>query len=559
MDGKDIVKKYDEDANRLVSMALRYLFVFVLILEISSLIGVFRIETNVMIAAVLISSVVFIVPTILIDVYDLKGKWLPYVILSLLCIMTGVLYTLLSYHVILLFTVPCAVSCIYNRTNYARFTAAFSIPVIVVSHLLSGVFRLVPDEPLVEVDDIIKYGIIPRLLEFLAFAFICYLVTSHTRGLIMELISQADTENRRAIGLDTIISESDGLYSSRNYRQLASIALVSVFGIISSLVSDEENNVRGLTGIRTGKSEFYVINDIFSELENAYKIDKESLKVVVDGINITLPLVCDKPERAPQYAKGCLVMAFYNDCDLIGFLIIGKNFGENDSELLNIFKIMYNNIETAMTNVLVNNDIFETQSRLVFSFAEIAEEKSGFKNGHIIRVAEYMRIMATYCGLPEQECDNIYIASMLHDIGRLSIPTEIFKNPKPTQEEQEIIKHHTIYGKELLQNCPGRIMEIACDIAFQHHERWDGSGYLGFSGDGIRRHARYCAVANCFDELVIKGMEPRAAADIIDMERGTGYYPEAVDVFDACFDSICAVLRKYPTSVDIDENDDLMV
>ena len=119
---------------------------------------------------------------------------------------------------------------------------------------------------------------------------------------------------------------------------------------------------------------------------------------------------------------------------------------------------MYNNIDTAMTNVLMNNDIFNTQSHLVSSFASIAEERSGRDSGHVMRVAEYMRILVYNAGHSSQRCDVIYIASMLHDIGKLSVPNELLQKPSPSPSEKEIIKNHVIYGKELRQNCPGDIM-----------------------------------------------------------------------------------------------------
>ena len=108
-------------------------------------------------------------------------------------------------------------------------------------------------------------------------------------------------------------------------------------------------------------------------------------------------------------------------------------------------------------------------------------------------------------GYTPEEVDTIRIASMMHDIGKLNLPSSIIEKPgKLTDEEFEIIKTHVTEGEKLLHNCPGKIMEIARIIALQHHEKWNGKGYLGLKKTEIALESRIVALADVFDALVSK-------------------------------------------------------
>lgn len=152
-------------------------------------------------------------------------------------------------------------------------------------------------------------------------------------------------------------------------------------------------------------------------------------------------------------------------------------------------------INTAVT--MENN-----QKGLIYAFSEISESKSKSTGEHIKRVAEYMRIMGRASGFDEEYVDMLATASMMHDIGKLMISEEILDKPeKLTDEEYLIMKNHVLYGEALLEKCPGELMHIACILAKEHHERWDGSGYLGMKGEEISYISRLMAVCDVFDAL----------------------------------------------------------
>ena len=119
-----------------------------------------------------------------------------------------------------------------------------------------------------------------------------------------------------------------------------------------------------------------------------------------------------------------------------------------------------------------------------------------------------------------------------------------------TDEEFTIMKEHVVIGENLLCNAPGEIMHMACVIAHQHHEWWDGSGYLGIKGEDIEVPARICAVADVYDALTSvrsykKAWTAEEAFEIITKEAGTHFEPQVVWAFAKHFDAIKTVQELY--------------
>ena len=133
-------------------------------------------------------------------------------------------------------------------------------------------------------------------------------------------------------------------------------------------------------------------------------------------------------------------------------------------------------------------------------------------------------------------------ASKMHDVGKIVVPLEILEKPgKLTAEEFDVVKKHTDHGKKMLENSPGELMQLGAVIAYQHHERWNGTGYHGMKGEEIHPAARCVALADVFDALVSK--RPYKAAWPLDKvkeeivsQRGWQFAPEVVDVFMKEFD-----------------------
>ena len=138
------------------------------------------------------------------------------------------------------------------------------------------------------------------------------------------------------------------------------------------------------------------------------------------------------------------------------------------------------------------------------ALASAIDAKDTYTHGHSARVASYSRMIARMAGKDEKECEEIYYAALLHDIGKIGVSDEIInKEGKLTAEEYEAIKQHTVIGKQILSS----IVEFPhLSIgANHHHERYDGRGYPDkLKGDDIPELARIISVADAYDAMTSK-------------------------------------------------------
>ncbi|MEA3056320.1 MAG: hypothetical protein QOD30_1752, partial [Actinomycetota bacterium] len=136
--------------------------------------------------------------------------------------------------------------------------------------------------------------------------------------------------------------------------------------------------------------------------------------------------------------------------------------------------------------------------------------------GHAERVRAFCGLIAGEMGFDARERDHLQWAGLLHDIGKLGIPTKILNKPgRLTDDEFEVIKTHPTAGEQMLEPLRGWLGDVV-DAAGQHHERWDGRGYpRGMAGDSIAMSARIVAVADVFDVITSTRSykEPSTAAD----------------------------------------------
>ena len=198
-----------------------------------------------------------------------------------------------------------------------------------------------------------------------------------------------------------------------------------------------------------------------------------------------------------------------------------------------------------------NDETINVQEDIIIAFAEITEAKSGQTGQHVKRVSEYCRILAQHMGMSNAQVENLRLASMMHDVGKLLIPNEILeKESALTDEEYNIMKTHVIIGEKLLHNASGDVMAEARVVALEHHEQWDGGGYLGKKGDEINLSARIVAVADVFDALVSNrsyktGWEPNKVYSMIVDESGKKFDPQVVRAFVRSYNEMLEVYNKY--------------
>jgi putative two-component system response regulator len=132
--------------------------------------------------------------------------------------------------------------------------------------------------------------------------------------------------------------------------------------------------------------------------------------------------------------------------------------------------------------------------------AEFRDDNTG---EHVRRVAERSALLAHRLGLGYESVDLIRQASTLHDVGKIGVPDAILLKPgRLTADEFEVVKKHTTIGAKILGRSDALLLRSAEEIAFTHHERWDGSGYpSGLAMDDIPISGRIVMVADVFDAL----------------------------------------------------------
>lgn len=199
-----------------------------------------------------------------------------------------------------------------------------------------------------------------------------------------------------------------------------------------------------------------------------------------------------------------------------------------------------------------NRELYEDQENLILAVSQIIENKSENTGQHVKRVSEYTEVLCKCLGFNDEDSWKISLAAMMHDVGKLMIPESILEKPgKLTAEEFEIVKKHTQYGKQMLETSPGELFKLSTDIAYNHHEKWDGTGYRGVKGEDTPVCARCVALADVFDALVSRRAykepwPPEKAYEEIVSQRGKQFDPTVVDAFVQNFDKFKDIMMRYP-------------
>ncbi len=177
------------------------------------------------------------------------------------------------------------------------------------------------------------------------------------------------------------------------------------------------------------------------------------------------------------------------------------------------------------------------QIEIIERLARAAEFRDDNTGQHTERVGQMAALLARQIGLSDTQVSLIRRAAPLHDVGKIGIPDSVLlKLGKLTAAEFELVKTHTTIGARILSGSRFTILRLAEEIAFNHHERWDGHGYNGISGSEIPLGGRIVAIADVFDALTQQRPYKPAwpvgdAIAEIDRQRGRQFDPALVDAF----------------------------
>ena len=211
-----------------------------------------------------------------------------------------------------------------------------------------------------------------------------------------------------------------------------------------------------------------------------------------------------------------------------------------------------------------NVNLKNTQDMIIGFVASCLGSHDLFTGRHVQHTKHYVKIIATklrdfgyYTDVLTDETIHLYeTAAFLHDIGKIHIPEGVLnKIGKFTEEDYKVMKTHPVEGKRLLEQLPkigdGRFNQIAIDMAFTHHEKWDGTGYpRGLKGKEIPLSGRIMAAADVMDALISKRLYKEQftineAIKIFNESTEKQFEPCIVEATKACQEEIEELARTF--------------
>ena len=201
------------------------------------------------------------------------------------------------------------------------------------------------------------------------------------------------------------------------------------------------------------------------------------------------------------------------------------------------------------SDATLRSSIEETVLRLSLA-SELHDEQTA---RHVERMSRYSELLARKAGMENEQCQEILLASRLHDAGKLGVPDRVLrKRGNYTTDEFETMKQHAEAGHSLFAGSSAKLLVLAGLIAWTHHEWYDGSGYpRGLRGEEIPIEGRIAAVADVFDALISKRPYKPAfpigkVVEDMRAQRGTHFDPALLDSFLGSLDEVMAIASEFP-------------
>jgi putative nucleotidyltransferase with HDIG domain len=222
----------------------------------------------------------------------------------------------------------------------------------------------------------------------------------------------------------------------------------------------------------------------------------------------------------------------------IGILTLVRSGAEHPFTLpdVELVSVLSGQAAAAIENARLYEKLQQSYLSTIVTLSGIAESKDFYTDKHMKDIAEYSVDIARKLGLPEADVENVRMAALLHDLGKVTVPDDILKKPgKLSQEEMEVIRKHPTHGARMIE--PIEPMKDAREIILHHHEYYDGSGYPdGLKGKDIPLGARIIAVADAFDAMTTNRPYRKALPmDKVIQEMkdysGIQFDPDIVEIF----------------------------
>ena len=310
------------------------------------------------------------------------------------------------------------------------------------------------------------------------------------------------------------------------------------------LVDDEINNLQLLKRALRGKYNILTASQGAEGLD-VLKENIEKICLIISDHKMPVMEGTEFLEKANEIAPDVIkiLLTGFSDIEILTdavnkcnlFQYIMKPFDPN--ELINVVESGIEKYNLSSSRSLMMKDLRELFYKTIKSISATLDAKDAYTHGHSMRVTLYSLMLAkTIYPDDEEFLQNIEIAGLLHDVGKISIPQRIICKPgKLTDEEFQIMKSHPVCSEKLVDNIK-QLGQIGTWVK-AHHERWDGRGYPdGLKGEEIPLSARIVAIADTYDAMTStrsyrKALEHMEAINEIERCKGSQFDPELAQKF----------------------------
>lgn len=352
------------------------------------------------------------------------------------------------------------------------------------------------------------------------------------------------TIQQNKIGLENIIAASSFLFEQQSFSLFAKGILKQLTSILS--LDDDSIYMNSLSAFKEPDKHSY---SILAGTGNFAGHESERINnVVSDAVYEKLINASNKHESIFTENTYTGYFETTKGEHTLLFLQWQRPLTPIDKDLISIFAT---NVAAAFENISKNNDIAESQRKIIHTLSEQIESIAQNSTAHIKVITNIADLLAHKMELSESQIFDIKISTPMHDIGQISIPGDILtKSGTLSEEEFELVKKHTTNGFKMFKDSKDPIMLAAGIIAHEHHEKWDGTGYpRGIKAEDIHIYGRIVGLADVFAALTSKRCYRNAwdfdkAINYIKNEKGKHFDPQLVDIMLNSLDEIKIISNR---------------
>jgi len=358
---------------------------------------------------------------------------------------------------------------------------------------------------------------------------------------IMEVEEARKSLDRYRLGLEEVISASANLFEIRSLKLFARGLLDQIASILHLDQDTLLVRCHGWT-VAENHGHFEVLAGTGSFSETDINLPPE-VNALLAKASLNKESVFENSQFVGYFPtkSGKVNLIYLDGIDALD---------ELDKRMIQVFS---SNVTIAFDNLYLDREVFETQVEIVNTLGDVVENRSKEAAHHVKRVSHLASMLGRLSGLSTEEVDILFMATPMHDVGKVAIPDSILLKPgKLDAGEWEIMKTHAQIGKNIFIHSKRPVLKAAAIIAGQHHEKFDGSGYpLGLKGEAIHIYGRIVALADVFDALIHKRCYKEAwPLDKVIVElrsqEGKHFDPKLLNLFLENIKEVTRIIESYP-------------